>query len=263
MTNQPYFSFFKNQPGVIHIVTTRSAGVSKGQCSSLNLGFRPNDKPKAVRENRARVCRMINADPVSITAGEQVHGSSVAVIHAGDKGSGALDPSTRIPATDAMITDLTNIPLLILIADCAAVGLYDPVNKAIGIAHAGWRGTAAGIASDTIAEMKKAFGSNPADMLAAISPSIGRCCYEVGGEVLSSFRETFGEPAEHFFTLNKEDKVHLDLWQANLSQLINMGLKRDNIEVAGMCTACHTALFYSHRAEGANTGRFGSVIMMR
>jgi YfiH family protein len=206
---------------------------------------------------------MIGADPACLTTGKQVHGSNVAVILDNDKGSGALDPSSRIPDTDAMITNLVEIPLLILIADCAAVGLYDPVNKAIGIAHAGWRGTAAAIACETVAEMKKNFGSHPGEMLASISPAIGRCCYEVGEEVVHSFRETFGELTDPFFTLNNEGKMHLDLKQANMSQLMNMGLRRERIEAAGICTACHTDLFYSHRAEGSKTGRFGSIIMLR
>lgn len=263
MTNQPYLSFFAKQPGVVHVVTTRASGVSKDPCQSLNLGFRPHDAPEAVLENRSRVCRSIGADPADLTCGEQVHGANVAVIFNKDKGSGALHPSTRIPSTDAMITDAANIPLLVLIADCAAVGLYDPAKKAIGIAHAGWRGTAAGVAAETVAGMKTAFGSNPRDMLAAVSPAIGRCCYEVGDDVVRAFRKTFGEPAEQFFTLNREGRMHLDLWEANVSQLVNMGLRRDNIEVAGICTACHTDLFYSHRSEGAKTGRFGSVIMLR
>lgn len=263
MTNQPYLSFFTAEPGVVHIATTRKAGASRGPCASLNLGFRPHDDSEAVRENRARVCRMIGADPAALTCGEQVHGSHVAVIFEKDKGSGALHPSTRIPSTDAMITDIENVPLLVLIADCAAVGLYDPANKAVGIAHAGWRGTAAGIAAATVSAMTENFGSNPGRMIAAVSPAVGRCCYAVGDEVLRAFRKTFGEPAEQFFTLNNEGRVHLDLWEANVYQLTNMGIKRENIEVAGICTACHTDVFYSHRSEGPKTGRFGSVIMLR
>jgi YfiH family protein len=263
VTNQSHISFFKNQPGVAHRVTTRTGGVSRGACASLNLGFRPHDDPEAVQENRARVCRMISADPAALACGEQVHGSHVAVVFERDRGSGALDPSTRIPSTDALITDISGIPLLVLIADCAAVGLYDPVNKAIGIAHAGWRGTAAGIAAETVAAMRQSFGSKPRDMLAAVSPCIGRCCYEVGADVIRAFRKFFGEPAEQFFTLNKGGGTYLDLEQANTYQLTNMGLKREHIETTGLCTACHTDLFYSHRVEGSATGRFGSVIMLR
>jgi YfiH family protein len=263
VTSQPHISFFKDQPGVVHIVTTRTGGVSRGACASLNLGFRPHDEPEAVRENRARVCRAIGADPAALTCGEQVHGSRVALVFEKDKGRGALDPSTRIPSSDAMITDLPDIPLLILIADCAAVGMYDPANRAIGIAHAGWRGTAAGIAAETVSAMSQTFGSKPGDLHAAVSPAIGRCCYRVGADVVSAFRRFFGEPADRFFTLNKEGGTHLDLEQAIAYQLTNMGVKRENIETAGLCTACHTDLFYSYRGEGSGTGRFGSVMMLR
>ncbi|MFH1754197.1 MAG: peptidoglycan editing factor PgeF [Candidatus Latescibacterota bacterium] len=260
---QPYFRLFKDHPEVVHVVTTRASGVSRGPCRSWNMGFRPYDDAEAVRENRMRLSSVIGAAPESITTGEQVHGCNVAVVRLADKGGGALDPSTRISATDALITDLTDIPLLVLIADCAAVALYDPVHKAIGIAHAGWRGTAAGIACETVRQMKKTYASNPRDMLASISPSIGRCCYEVGEDVIGLFRKSFGEQADLFFTINQANKVHLDLWEANASQLANIGLVRDNIAVAALCTACHTDVFYSHRAENGKTGRFASVIMLR
>jgi len=257
------YALFKHHPYVVHIVTTRLGGVSEAPCQSLNFGFFTEDSPGAVIDNRIQLCRAIGASPRSLTIGEQVHETRVAVVGGNERGSGALDLSSRLPRTDAMITHLPRTPLLALIADCAAVGLYDPVQRAVGLAHAGWRGTAAGIARKTVEAMTAAFGSRPEDLLAGISPSIGPCCYEVGRDVIAAFEKSFPEAGDHFLSEKKEGKARLDLWQANRWQLIESGLQSSNIEVAGQCTSCHTDLFYSHRGEQARTGRFGAVIMLR
>lgn len=260
----PYsYALFSDHPFVVHIVTTRRGGISEAPCNSLNFGFITEDSPRAVIENRIRLCQYIRANPRSLTTGEQVHADRVAVVRGCDRGRGALDLSTRLPGTDAMITNLPRTPLMVLVADCTAVGLYDPVKRAIGMAHAGWRGTAAGIAGKMVAGMRAEFGSRPEDLLAGISPSIGPCCYEVGREVVAAFQESYPEAGDHFFSRPKSGKPRLDLWQANLWQLVEAGIRNSNIEVAGKCTACHADTFYSHRAEGGRTGRFGAVIMLR
>ena len=260
----PYsYALFNNHPYVVHIVTTRSGGISESPCRALNFGFITEDAPAAVINNRIRLCQSLRVNPRSLTTGEQVHESRVAVVREADKGSGALDLPSRLPRTDAMITNLPRAPLMVLIADCTAVGLYDPVQRVIGMAHAGWRGTAAGIARKTVEQMTSIFGSDPEDMLAGISPSIGPCCYEVGRDVISSFEESFPEAGDHFFLDHKRDKARLDLWQANRWQLVEAGVRNSNIEIAGKCTSCHTDMFYSHRAEKGRTGRFGALIMLR
>ncbi|NIM19986.1 MAG: peptidoglycan editing factor PgeF [Candidatus Latescibacteria bacterium] len=248
---------------VMHIVTSRQGGVSEEPYHSLNLGFHVGDDTDAVLENRMRVCRAVGVDPGALTTAEQVHGSYVAVVGKTDRGRGAQGAANRLPKTDAMVTNTPNIPLMVLVADCAVIGLYDPIRKAIGVAHAGWRGTAAGVARRAVEKMKEVFGSNPADLIAGISPSIGPCCYEVGDGVCRAFQGAFPETVERFFTKSKKGKAHLNLWEANKWQLEEAGLKRADIEAAELCTACHTDLFFSHRAENGKTGRFGGLMMLR
>jgi YfiH family protein len=257
------YALFKNHPHVVHAVTTRLGGISKSPCQSLNFGFLAEDSPAAVIDNRIRLCQAIGASPRALTIGEQVHGDRVVVVGENERGGGALDLCSRLPRTDAMITQLPRTPLMVLIADCAAVGIYDPVQRAVGMAHAGWRGTAAGIAGKMVAAMAAAFGSRPEDMLAGISPSIGPCCYEVGEEVIAAFEKSFPESVDAFFLERRNGRARLDLWRANRRQLIEAGVRSAHLEAAGRCTSCQTDLFYSHRAEGGRTGRFGAVIILK
>ncbi len=254
------FSPYRN---VVHKVSTRAGGVSEKPFHSLNLGFHVDDDPEAVLENRARFCKTIDAAPQSLTTAEQVHGSHVAVVEETDKGCGALDASTRLPRTDAMITKIPNIPLMVLIADCVSIGLYDHRQRAVGIVHAGWRGTADGIVRKTIEKMNEVFGSRPSEIIAGISPSIGPCCYEVGEDVIDAFHDAFPEAGEYFLENRKGNKAHLSLWRANVWQLVDAGVKNSNIETAELCTSCNPEAYYSHRAERGKTGRFGALIMLR
>ena len=258
------FSFrqLSYHPGVIHIVSCRHGGISEEPYDSLNLGFHVGDDPEAVLHNRELLCIMIGANPRWLTTAAQVHGTHIAVIRETDRGRGALDAESRLPGTDAMITNVPSIPLMVLTADCAAIGLYDPKRRAIGVAHAGWRGTAARITERVVRKMKEVFSSDPADILANVGPSIGPCCYEVDQDVIESFHESFAEMGSRFFTF-REGKAYLNLWEANRWQLVEVGVKRANIELAGLCNACHTNMFYSHRAEQGQTGRYGSVVMLR
>jgi YfiH family protein len=258
-----FYRLFGRHPHVVHLVSTRHGGISESPYQSLNFGFITEDSPSAVIENRIRLCQSIRVNPRALTIAEQVHESRVATVQGWDRGKGGLDLASRLPRTDAMITNLPQTPLMVLIADCVAVGLYDPVQRAVGIAHAGWRGTAAGITRKTVEEMSTEYGSRPEDMLAGISPSIGPCCYEVGPDVISAFDASYPEAGSHFFSNWHEDRSRLDLWQANRWQLIEAGLRNANIEIAGQCTACHTDMFYSHRAENGRTGRLGALIMLK
>jgi YfiH family protein len=264
------YEVFSSYGGVSCFATTRAGGVSSMPFSSLNLGLRCGDDPDDVIDNRAQLGLLTGAFPDLLTFGGQVHGSRVAVVTGDLIGSGAFDPDDSIPETDAMVTDIPDVGLLVLVADCVAVSLYDPVKKAIGIAHAGWRGTAAGIAGSTVAKMREAFGTAPSDLIAAIGPSIGPCCYEVGSEVVDRFAERCPDMLESILVTRRSkagsggggDGTYLDLWEANLRQLTAGGIRRDNVEIAGVCTSCRTDLFYSHRAEKGRTGRFAGFIML-
>jgi len=258
-----YFTFdiFENYKNVSCCTTTRLGGVSTGPFESLNLGMRSGDDTRAVRDNRAQLSLMTNAFPDLLTFGRQVHGDNVAVVTGATIGSGATETETSITDTDAMVTNIPDVPLVVLVADCCSVSLYDPVNNAIALAHAGWRGTAAGIAAATVAKMTAEYGSKPADVVAGIGPSIGKCCYEVGKEVYDQFGKTFPNLVDEVFVADG-DKYKLDLQKSNRLILETAGVSDHNIENAGLCTSCNTDLFYSHRAESGNTGRFGALLML-
>jgi len=258
------------------LVTTRHGGVSMGPYASLNLGGKTGDDLAHVRENRYRAARLVGRGPSELIFARQVHGANVAHVPAGFDG-GAFDDTDEIKPTDsdALITNATQTPLVILTADCAAVFLYDPVHHPAGIAHAGWRGTVAGIAAETVEQMVEKFGSRPADLIAGIGPSIGPCCYEVGDEVIFAVEARLPDYTEEilvdpdmasagsFRASVNEGRRHFDLWRANELILMDAGLTEPHIEIARLCTSCRTDLFYSHRAEKGITGRFGAIIMLR
>ncbi len=262
------FESFDGLDGVAAVVTTRHGGESTGPYATMNLGRRGDDDPAVVVRNRARVATLAGAPAERLTFARQVHGARVAVVGAGDAGRAFDD-------TDALVTHVAGIPLVILTADCAAIFLHDPVRHAVGIAHAGWRGTVARIAAHTVDAMRSAFGTDPPDLVAGIGPSIGPCCYEVGQEVVDAVHESLADHAADvlvepdmasagsFRSSVNEDRKHFDLWIANERILIDTGVPPERIEIAGLCTACRTDLFYSHRAEHGRTGRFGGLIMLR
>jgi YfiH family protein len=264
------YDAFADHDAVSCVVTTRVGGLSTGEFAMFNLGLSCGDDPGAVIDNRAQLGSLTGAFPDLLTFGRQVHGTRIAVVTGDLIGSGAFDREASIPDTDAMITDIPDVPLVVLVADCASVSLYDPVRGAIGLAHAGWRGTAAGIAGATVAKMTEAFGSDPADMIAGIGPSIGPCCYEVGRDVIDRFSDdladiapiVLGGTAVGAAGHSDVDKAQLDLWQANQLQLVATGIPEGRVEVAGLCTSCHTEMFYSHRAENGRTGRFAALVML-
>jgi len=232
-----------------------------GPFATLNLGMRCGDDPEAVRDNRAQLSLLTNAFPDLLTFGQQVHGNNVSVVAGAEIGSGADATDTAIPATDAMVTNIPDVPLVVLVADCCSVSLYDPVNDIIALVHAGWRGTAAGVAGAAVSKMIGEFGSNPADLAAGIGPSIGSCCYEVGKDVFESFAKNYPDTAGEVFVAYG-DGYKLDLQESNRRILAMAGVPEERIETAGLCTSCNTDLFYSHRAEQGNTGRFGAVMIL-
>jgi YfiH family protein len=160
---------------------------------------------------------------------------------------------------DGILTCTPGITLMMRFADCVPVLLHDPICRIVGIAHAGWMGTVRGIGRTIVEVMQARFGSKPADILAAIGPSIGPDHYEIGPYVEREVRQAFGKQASSLLHKSAE-KIHLNLWAANSLTLELAGVKQ--IEVAGMCTACNTNDWYSHRAEHGRTGRFGAIIKL-
>jgi YfiH family protein len=174
-----------------------------------------------------------------------------------------MDYQQAINATDAMITDVPNTCLMILVADCVPILFCDPSGGAIGVAHAGWKGTLRFVASNTVRALEDAFGCEAKDILVGIGPSVGPCCYQVGPEVVSQAEQVLGADGCLVGTKSKGGKMRLDLWRANLNQLLQAGISEENIEISMDCTCDHSDLFFSHRHEKGQTGRFGAGIFIR
>jgi YfiH family protein len=234
---------------IFHGVFTRLGGVSPSPYDSLNVGHFVGDDGEAVETNHHLICQALGIARRDITAAQQVHGSQVALVGTEDRGR-------VLPATDALITDAPGVALMLRFADCLPVLLYDPVHQALGLAHAGWRGTIAGVAANTVSAMAQAYGSRPVDIMADLGPCIGPCCYQVGTEVIELVKANFNRWQE-LLHLQGDGSLHLDLREANRRQLAELGVKE--IEVMPLCTACHTDEFFSYRAEGGHTGCFAVV----
>ena len=246
---------------VIHFVSTRMGGYSAAPYESLNLSLSSGDNPLRVIQNRELLASVLGFAADSILTSWQVHSNKVRII---TKKSIESDAShQRIPkeAADAMVTNVSNICLMNLTADCASVVCYDPREKVIGLAHAGWRGTVKGVTGNLIRAFKEEFGSRPESILAGIGPSIGPCCYEVGPEVIKEVERNLGEGL--IGEISSDGKGYFDLWGANKRQLTEAGVPDKNIEIAGECTRCKPELFYSYRRQGKNSGRIGTGIMLK
>jgi len=237
-----------------HGVFTRLGGHSRAPWRGLNTGHTVGDDPEAVDANHRLICLALGFSTDDLVSPHQVHGAAVAAVGAQDRGRVVQD-------TDALVTDEPGVLLMLRFADCTPIWLYDPVRRAIGLAHAGWRGTVAGTARATVDKMRSAFGSRPADLVAGIGPSIGPCCYEVGEDVALSVQDTFSGVSPQLLAPRTNGKWHLDLWAANRHHLVRAGVEQ--VEVAGICTACHTEEWFSHRAERGTTGRIGALIGLR
>ncbi|MEW6220028.1 MAG: peptidoglycan editing factor PgeF [Thermodesulfobacteriota bacterium] len=228
-------------PGFRHGVFGRPGGVSPHPWRSLNVGLGVGDRPENVAANRQRLKEALGL-PRLVSLG-QVHGAGVLVLRQ------APDDDREIPGFDALVTDLAGVGIMIQGADCQAVFLLDPVRQAVGLAHAGWRGSVAGILPATVAAMVEAFGSRPADLLAAIGPSLGPCCAEFRG-----FRDEL--PAS--FWPYRLDGDRFDFWAISAGQLTACGLAPSRIACAGVCTVCDQD-FFSFRRD-RQTGRCAAVV---
>ncbi|HEX2172916.1 MAG TPA: peptidoglycan editing factor PgeF [Dehalococcoidia bacterium] len=245
-----------------HGIASRIGGTSDPPFRGLNLGLRSGDDPDRVRENRRRFAAALGIDAGQVVAGRQVHGAGIAVVGADDAGRGAIEADTAVADTDALVTDCSGVALLLLVADCTPVLLLDPVRPAIATVHAGWRGTVRRIVAETVDRMEATFGTQPADLIAGIGPVIGPCCYEVDDPVIAGIRAAQPDDAPDLLKLKPNGRAQLDLAEANRRQLLRAGVRPERIEVAGICTACTTALFYSERREGRPSGRFGALMMI-
>lgn len=246
------FQNLTSLPHVVHGVTSRRGGVSEGAFSTLNLSLSVGDRGEAVLENRRRVAAAFDRDESSMVTTWQIHGAdAVLVEEVGDLGA-------RTPRADVLATRRQDVLLMQRFADCVPVLLASARAPAVAIAHAGWRGTLVGAAASAVQMLSEQCGAAPRDLFAAIGPSIGACCYEVGEEVAGRFDE-FGPGVVQ----RRAPRPFLDLWEANRQVLIRAGVPEAQIEVSEVCTRCRADIYFSHRAMGFPAGRFGAVIGLR
>ncbi len=252
-----YYTFgLFDQHGIIHGLFTRQGGISPQPWDSLNLGGTVGDERANVVENRRRIFESVQRPVDSIYDSWQVHGREVICAHA----PRPLDaPHLK---SDAILTDRPEITLFMRFADCVPILLYDPQHHIAGLVHAGWQGTVAHVAKAAVERMQVEYGSQPAEILAGIGPSICVEHYEIsrGPEVVERVRTAFGSNADAVLWRNN-GSIHLDLWKANQMVLETSGVRQ--IEVSGLCTFSANQDWYSHRAEHGKTGRFGALIAAR
>jgi polyphenol oxidase len=266
---------FRKLPWLVHGFSTRSGGISilHGE-KLLNLGSMEWDTRENVLQNRKALHSAIGASDLSLVLLKQIHSDVIRIISA---------TPTESCHGDGSASDHAGLLLAVQTADCVPILLVDRKKRAVAAVHAGWRGTLARIAQKTVGRMQQQFGSDPKDILAALGPSIGPCCYEVGAEFVAKFTAQFADAEDYFDEARSGEEpnplqwlnmsppghqpppknVHLDLRKANRSQLRAAGLSEKNIYVSDLCTACRTDLLFSYRREGPRSGRLLSVIGLR
>ncbi len=248
-----YFTFpLLDAAGLPHAVMTRRGGASRPPFESLNLGASVGDDPETVEKNRRSVFEFFRRDLRSVLELHQVHSNRILLARLPE---GLEEP----PQADGIVTDSPGYTLCMRFADCVPILLFDPVRRATGIAHAGWKGTLAKVAASAVEALHDHFGSRPEDILAGIGPSIGPDHYAVGAEIVEAVRGAFGPAADRWLG-RRGGAVNLDLWAANEFTLRQSGVKK--IALSGICTACHTEDWFSHRAERGRTGRFGALLWL-
>ena len=249
---------------VMNAFTTRFGGVSESPFDNLNLAYNIGDKVSCVTENRKIISGTLGIDYKNLVSAQQVHKDKIAIVRKEDKGKGAFKYSNAIAESDALITNIPAIPLLMCYADCVPVFILDPVKKAIALIHSGRRGTELELVLKTLFKMKKIFETNPHSCLAAIFPSIGPCCYCVKEEnKIDDYWLNAIKYNGELISLQNKSGRSLDLRKANYLQLIKGGLQKKNIFVNEICTADHPELFFSYRRDKGNTGRMAAIFMLK
>lgn len=259
----PYLSFssYEALPYIRHMFTTREGGVSKDIYESLNLSFTRGDDETAVLENYRRVAQALGTSIDHIVTSDQNHTTNVRPVGKEDLGKGITRPRDY-KDVDGMITDQPGVLLATFYADCVPLYFVDPVHKAIGLSHSGWRGTVGRMGQATVEAMERSFGSQPKDLLCAIGPSICQDCYEVSRDVAEAFIFAFPTHEKEILQAGAIGKYQLDLWKANEIVLTEAGVLKEHIDLAGLCTCCNSSILFSHRASKGKRGNLGAFLML-
>ena len=246
---------FDLYPQVQHAIFTRSGGVSQRPFDTLNLSISVGDQKQAISKNVQIACGVVGISPTQTVSCHLVHGADIITVN-------KTNWQQVMGQADGLITGEPDTYLFMRFGDCAPLIFFDPTQNAVGLTHAGWRGTMKNAAGATVQAMIKNLGCVAQNIIAVIGPSIGPCCYEVGPEVMRAAEKAFDRPGSFFIRRNgRADRAHFDMWAANQRQLAEAGVEQ--IIQSKLCTACRTDEFFSHRAEKGNTGRFGVIIGLK
>ena len=251
----PYLTFKKlDQAGVRHGFSTRMGGVSEGMFATLNLSYNRGDKKEAVDENFRRISEAIGFDHTKLVFSNQIHETRIHKVTKEDCGKVMKD-------MDGLATNEQGIPLYTGYADCVPLFFYDPVEKAVALAHSGWRGTVGRIGAKMVQFLENEYGSKKENIIAAIGPSICRSCYEVSEDVILEFQKTFSrELWKDIFYRKENGKYQLNLWEANRQILLGAGILPEHISMPNLCTCCNPEFLYSHRASQGKRGNLGAFL---
>ena len=262
MEHVPYLSFpILEKTGLVKQgFSTKEGGVSQGKFASMNFTFTRGDNPDHVMENYRRMGKALGVDVEKMVLSYQTHTTNVRLVTEADAGKGITRERDYMDV-DGLITNVPGITLVTFYADCVPLYFLDPVHKAIGLSHSGWRGTLKCMGAVTVKRMEMEFGTKPEDVIACIGPSICRDCYEVGSEVAGEFIKEFDRKHWQDFLVNKGNgKYLLDLWRANELILLEAGVRRGNIQITDICTHCNSGLLFSHRTAGNERGNLAAFL---
>lgn len=250
------------QSGIVeHCFSTRMGGVSEGMFSGMNLSFTRGDKKEAVEMNFHRIAEAMGVSYEKMVFTDQTHTVCVREVTGADAGKG-LVCERDYKDVDGLVTNEPGLVLCAFFADCVPLYFIDPVHKAIGLSHSGWRGTVNRMGAVTIDTMKKAYGTKPEDLICAVGPSICKDCYEVGADVADAFFAAF--PGKEEILMDKGNgKYQLDLWRANEQILLDAGVMPEHIAMTNLCTCCNDRYLFSHRASRGKRGNLGAFLMLR
>ena len=249
---------------VSHGCSTRVGGVStEPHLATLNLSFAVGDAEENVRENFQLVAKEFGVKADRFVFTDQKHTANIRVVTEEDAGKG-FTRKRDFSYIDGFVTNVPGLLLSVFSADCVPLLFVDPVNRAIGAAHSGWKGTADRIGAEVLRVMEEQYGTKPADVLCGIGPSICVDCYEVSEDVASVFRKRFPDSIDEMLFPGKEEgKAQLDLWAANRRILLDAGVREENIETTDLCTCCNPDLLFSHRASKGRRGSLATFLMLK
>lgn len=264
-TTVPYLSFpmLEDTGMVVHGFSTRLGGVSRDHLTSMNLSFSRGDEEENVRENFRRIGEAIGFSCENLVFSDQTHTTNVRVSVEEDRGKGFIK-QRDYNDVDGMVTNVPGLVLSTFYADCVPLFFIDPVKRAIGLSHSGWKGTVGKIGKVTVEKMTAEYGSDPHDILAAIGPSICQDCYEVSEDVIQQFQKNY-DPSlwDSLFYKKPNGKYQLNLWKANEAVFLEAGIQKDHICITDICTCCNPDILYSHRASQGKRGNLAAFLALK